>query len=79
MRRARQRYDFDNIVYNKNVIETITNSCITSQKTIEILLKNSSVFRPSAFRQIEINGIAKFEFLEKQRLSIFDLLGNIGG
>ena len=75
----KQRYDFDRVQYNENVINTITNSCITSQKTIEILLKNSNVFRPCNFRQIELNGIAKFEFVERENVSLIDIFNKLRG
>jgi hypothetical protein len=74
----KQRYDFDRIQYNEKVINTIANSCITSQKTVEILLKNSTVFRPCNFRQIELNGIAKFEFVEKESFDVSKLFEKMG-
>jgi len=76
--RRKQRYDFDRIQYNEKVINTITNSCITSHKTIEILLKNSTVFRPCNFRQIELNGIAKFEFVERESFDVSKLFEKMG-
>ncbi len=75
----RRKYDFEKIQYNERVINTITNSCITSQKTIEILLKNSTVFRPCNFRQIELNGIAKFEFVERENVSLIDIFNKLRG
>lgn len=74
----RRKYDFEKIQYNEKVINTITNSCITSQKTIEILLKNSTVFRPCNFRQIELNGIAKFEFVERESFDVSKLFEKMG-
>ncbi len=74
----RRKYDFEKIHYNEKVINTITNSCITSQKTIEILLKNSTVFRPCNFRQIELNGIAKFEFVERESFDVSKLFEKMG-
>jgi BMFP domain-containing protein YqiC len=76
--RRKQRYDFDRIQYNEQVINTITNSCITSHKTIEILLKNSNVFRPCNFRQIELNGIAKFEFVQRESFDVSKLFEKMG-
>jgi len=65
MRRRKQHYDFDSINYSKKIFNAISKSCLTSTKTIAILIKNSNIFNPTLYSISELNGYAKFEFSEK--------------
>lgn len=65
---SRKKYNFDAVNLSKGFFSTIEKSCLTNNKTIEILAKNDTLFIPSRFRIVDLTGVAKFELPEKENL-----------
>lgn len=65
---TRKKYNFDEVNLSKGFFSTIEKSCLTNNKTIEILAKNDTLLIPSRHRLVELNGLAKFELPEKENI-----------